>query len=259
MRSPFPGMDPYLEQQWEDLHTALIAKSRTFIQRQLGGDLVAKIEQRVLVEDAIGYSRAIRPDIYVSESTKPTFSSGSTATAESEGGVRLIEKVEPITERFIEILDISTGGRVITSIEFVSPSNKVPGDGLQKYMVKQDECYQAKVSLVEIDLTRTGTRKLLAHRWRGARQYEATYQASIWWSAYGSSIDLFPMPLEKHLLTLPIPLRVTDKPAMLNVQAVLDECYTDARYDLSTDYGKPCAPPLEGAELEASQSFLKVL
>ena len=105
----------------------------------------------------------------------------------------LTAESEPVVQRFLEIIDLSTGGRVITVIEFVSPANKVPGDGLEKYKQKQSECRGAGVNLVEIDLTRTGRRQLFAHRWHEARQHDSTYQASIWRAAAAYRVELYPL------------------------------------------------------------------
>lgn len=63
MKSPFPGMDPYLEQRWLDLHTRLIVASSRQLQLQLADDLVANIEERLIVEDTAGHSRRIGPDM----------------------------------------------------------------------------------------------------------------------------------------------------------------------------------------------------
>jgi hypothetical protein len=252
-------MDPYLERRWLDLQPELIVKSRRAIQQQLGNDLIASIEERIIVEDTLGYSRRIGPDVRVIE-VQPKH-----ADVQAEGGVAVMtaaepvhlnERSEPITERFIEIIDISSGGRVITVIEFVSPTNKMAGDGVKQYRQKQEECYNGKVSLVEIDLTR-GDRTLRCHRWATARKYESAYQISIWRAAWASEVDLYPITLRHRLPTIPIPLRPTDKPAMLDLQAVLDECYADARYDRTTDYTKPPDPPLEGDDAAWAQSLLK--
>lgn len=67
MKSPFPGMDPYLEWHWLDLHPELVVTSRRAIQRQLGSDLVARIEERLIVEDTLGYTRRIGPHVRVVE------------------------------------------------------------------------------------------------------------------------------------------------------------------------------------------------
>ena len=35
MPSPFPGMDPYLEQHWGDVHTSLVIYARNQLQKVL--------------------------------------------------------------------------------------------------------------------------------------------------------------------------------------------------------------------------------
>jgi hypothetical protein len=248
MKSPFPGMDPYLEWHWLDLHPRLIVASSRAIQRQLGDDLVARIEERLVVEDTLGYSRPIGPDVrVVAVRPRGGAEGGGTAVMTTARPVHLTEMSEPIRERSIEILDLKTGGRVITIVEFVSPSNKLPGDGRKQYRQKQEECYAARVSLVEIDLTR-GERTLLCHRWATARQYESTYQVSVWRAAWASEVDLYPIALHERLPPVPIPLRPGEPEATLDLQAVFEECYADARYDRTVDYAKPPAPPLAGDE-----------
>lgn len=50
MKSPFPGMDPYLERHWRDVHATLVVLSRGMLQPQLGAGLRARIEERLVVE-----------------------------------------------------------------------------------------------------------------------------------------------------------------------------------------------------------------
>ena len=35
MRSPFPGMDPYLEDRWRDVHSSLVLYARNQLQPQV--------------------------------------------------------------------------------------------------------------------------------------------------------------------------------------------------------------------------------
>lgn len=60
--------------------------------------------------------------------------------------------------RHIEILGVSTGGRVITVIEVLSPRNKLRGEGRKLYEKKQAELLRGGVNLVEIDLVPAGER-----------------------------------------------------------------------------------------------------
>ena len=54
MKSPFPGMDPYLEARWSDVHVTLIALIKEALQPLLPRGLRARSEERVLLEDAQG-------------------------------------------------------------------------------------------------------------------------------------------------------------------------------------------------------------
>ena len=60
---------------------------------------------------------------------------------------------EPITETYLEIVDAASGNKVLTAIEFLRPTNKLPGDGSELYLRKQREYRAAGINLVEIDLT----------------------------------------------------------------------------------------------------------
>jgi hypothetical protein len=50
MKSPFPGMDPYLEQHWGDVHHNLITFAQGMLNEHLPRDLRARVQERVLVE-----------------------------------------------------------------------------------------------------------------------------------------------------------------------------------------------------------------
>jgi hypothetical protein len=51
---------------------------------------------------------------------------------------------------------VGSGNRIVTVIEFLSPTNKVRGPGQDEYLKKQSELRQGGVNLVEIDLVRSG-------------------------------------------------------------------------------------------------------
>src|SRR5437764_11551840 len=104
--SPFPGMDPWLELDWGDVHHSLIQYSRDALQKQLPNDLLARVNERAFVEDEPEANRLIRPDVVISEA-QPWAGPG----AESSGGVAVanplvFEVSNPeITEGYIEIRD----------------------------------------------------------------------------------------------------------------------------------------------------------
>src|SRR5947208_2805181 len=54
MPSPFPGMDPYLEGHWRDVHARLIIYASDALQGVLPGSLRARVEESVLLETPEG-------------------------------------------------------------------------------------------------------------------------------------------------------------------------------------------------------------
>jgi hypothetical protein len=67
---------------------------------------------------------------------------------------RTIPIEEEIREAYLEIKEAATG-RVITTIEILSPTNK-RGQGRQKYEEKRQRVLSRRTHLVEIDLLRSG-------------------------------------------------------------------------------------------------------
>src|SRR5262249_5610122 len=109
MKSPFPGMDPYLEEHWRDVHHSFLTYARDDLQQHLPGNLRARLEERVFVEPDEGPGRGIYPDVRVVEyPSRGTEAESAPATA--EGGTALAESIvihgeaEPATEGFIEII-----------------------------------------------------------------------------------------------------------------------------------------------------------
>lgn len=86
VRSPFPGMDPYLESRWPDVHVKLIGFMGEAIQPLLPKDLRARGEERLLLEseDEDADAREYRSDVAVVEtpaSVRPTGSQAALAVA----------------------------------------------------------------------------------------------------------------------------------------------------------------------------------
>ena len=154
-------MDPYLEIRWGDVHASLSVYSSDAFNRGLPSGLVARSEKRTVAFIPYATHRDIVPDVGVIERETKPMTGGSPATTLAESACLMVPESVEITQRYLEIRDIRSGGRVVTVIEFVSPTNKRPGDGLVKYQQKQQECIDGDVNLVEIDLTRSGDRDLI--------------------------------------------------------------------------------------------------
>jgi hypothetical protein len=247
-------MDPYLEQSWRDVHAGLIVYSRDELQDQLPEDLYARVEERVVLECSEPLHQARYPDVRVVE-----YPHGGLASASAETVVAVAEPVrihyarEPITETYVEIIDAGTGQRVITVIEFLSLSNKFPGDAQEQYRQKQTELRQGKVSLVEIDLLRAGRRVLSLPASNIPLTLRTTYQVCVRRGWEPDVYEVYAAPLRERLPVIRIPLRKPDDDARLDLQALIDKVYRNGRYH-TIDYRVAPDPPLEGPdELWADQ------
>src|SRR2546426_2002388 len=109
MPSPFPGMDPYLEAHWRDVHASLIIYARDALQGVLPSSLRARVEESVLLETPQGFGdHPLFPDVRVVEYRPESRRTQETPAA---GGVALAEPLlvetgpERVTETYLEIID----------------------------------------------------------------------------------------------------------------------------------------------------------
>ena len=85
MSGPFPGMDPYLERHWRDVHTRLIAYGADALQEQLPVNLVARVEERVYIEVEEEARRTVYPDVQIVDDRHSTVCRGSSASVDRRG------------------------------------------------------------------------------------------------------------------------------------------------------------------------------
>ena len=250
MKSPFPGMDPYLELRWCGVHSSLVVYAGDALNRVLPPGLLARFGERLIVAPYGTELRDLDAQVVVFErGHEPTWDSGGAATAVAEAICVHLPKSE-IKQRYLEIRDARSGGRVITVIEFISPTNKRVGDGLTKYLQKQQECRDAEVNLVEIDLTRAGDRSLVMPVNRLKRSDRTTYQV---WVSRANELEkgwAYRLRLTQRLPAIPIPLRPTDSDVLLDLQPLIDLLYENGRYSEDIDYSEPLRPPMSPDEAE---------
>ena len=254
MKSPFPGMDPYIEEcgLWGDFHSHLIEKIGEKLADAAPANYLVRTGERsfiVLVESEGKQSYGFLPDVRIDAPRrgKKASKKGSTALAEPAGDF------EPITmrafiqeehrEAFIEIYEANPAQRLVTSIEVLSPSNKRPGtEGWKLYQCKRQSLLLADVNLVEIDLLRGGQRMPMFDPWPDSPYTllvarAATQLCRAWPAHY-----LRPLP------NVPVPLLKPDPDIPLVIQPMIDEIYDRFRYEQTIDYRKPLTPPFNPAE-----------
>jgi hypothetical protein len=256
-------MDPYLEKFWRDVHHRLCTYACDALQPQLRPALLAQIEERLIVESDGADDRAIFPDVKVVEQSERLRPTGEGAAPDYDGGVAVAEpplllniEGETPTEGFINIVDPSDGHRLVTVIEFLSPSNKLPGDGHTQYRQKQLELKTAGVSLVEIDLIRSGGWTVGVPLRRVPRTYRTPYRVCVHRGWRGSAYEFYRVRINQRLPIVNIPLREKDGDAKLDVQVLVDQTYRNGAYD-RIDYREPPEPPLEGQAADWTDAMLK--
>lgn len=257
MGSPFPGMDPYLEAHWGDVHARLIVYSSDMLQRQMPGGLLVRTEEHVSVEQEEEAVRGFYPDVRISERDSTASEPGSPShVAVAEPKIYPL-KTEPRTERSLRIYDTSTGDQLITAIEFISPSNKDGEAGTKTYFNKRELFIAGEVNFVEIDLLRTG-RYILAAPTGLTRNLDTlpSYGASVFRSQKPDLIEWYPIELRQRLPIIRIPLRPTDADATLDLQALIDAAYDNGGYN-RTNYRRDPIPPLKEADAKWASDLLQ--
>ncbi|MBL8793236.1 MAG: DUF4058 family protein [Planctomycetia bacterium] len=180
MASPFPGMDPYLEAHWRDVHARLVIYACDALQGVLPSALRARVEESILLETPQGIAdHPLFPDVRVVDFQArrglDTYVAGEIALAEPV----VVDTREPATETYLEIIDRESGNRVVTVVEFLSPSNKSPGPNREQYQRKQQEICASDANLVEIDLNRFGGHTLAFPLSHLRRQSRTPYMACV--------------------------------------------------------------------------------
>jgi hypothetical protein len=258
MASPFPGMDPYLEQFWGDVHQRLVTYACDQLQGALPGDLRARIQERVFVESPTA-ERNMYPDVRVVERGRrlgrgPAAPAGGVAVAEP---LRIRLPDEPVTQGYIEILDVGSGRQVVTVIEILSPSNKFAGPGRKLYTQKQQECQAAGVALVEIDLLRDGPWALAIPEYLVPASHRLVYRVCVMRPGVEWLAEVYRVPLRERLPAINIPLRPSDGDVSLDLGVLVKQCYHNGGYDDDIDYQADPVTPLAPEDASWADALLR--
>jgi Protein of unknown function (DUF4058) len=245
MRSPFPGMNPYLEAPhlWPDVHSSLIFAIRSQIQAQLSSRYSAAITPYVALESLeISPSKMAVPDVAALEQeTKP----------QNRGGVVVLSApmtrtaVMEIPTRYarLEIRSVE-GEKLVTAIELLSPANKRLGtEGIEAYEKKRQEFFKSDAHLLELDLLRAGQRLKFTQPLP-----DNPYFIFLSRAQKRPLIDVWPLSLQEAIPAVPVPLLRPDPDVVLDVGQALQEIYESAKYERRIDYAKAPPPPAFSTE-----------
>lgn len=246
MPSPFPGMDPYLEDPafWRGFHARLIVSIADQLLDRLPPEYDADVDERVrLVEVdprelmAAEGERDVLPDVSVTRDASPlvrrTARVGSaTATIELEPVVIPVVAEREERDRWVRIVH-RPDNSLVTAIEVLSPSNK-NRDGYDAYRVKRDAILQQHVNLVEIDLLLGGRRMEPASLLPAGDYYVVVGRADR-----PRERLAYAWSLRDRLPPVQVPLRSPDPDVRLDLSMAFATAYQSGRYARRLRYDVP--------------------
>lgn len=255
MPSPFPGMDPYLEQPtlWAEFHTLFLTTLFETLVPLLVPRYRVRLESRVLLEsfDSDQSSQAL-PDLSVALGDLSKSPASPPAGAARAVPVLVpISVDEPDQQRYLEIYD-RTGQQLVTVVEMLSASNKRPGPDREDYLAKRRSLLACAVHVVEIDLLRAGGRMPTAKPLPAADYYVLVLRADGRRMA-----EVYPIQIDESVPAVPVPLAGDDPDLVIDLQAVFTRTYDRARYDLTLDYHAEPAPRLSEARIAWADQVLR--
>ena len=251
MKSPFPGMDPYIEVcgLWEGFHNRLIHKIDEALAQILPEGYIIDTAVRsyiVLMESEGKKEHIAKPDIAVTEAgarKKPRKKKGGVAVAEPAEAVESVPMrafiAEKFEETFVEIY-AADDKLLVTSIEVLSPSNKRRNtEGWVEYERKRQAMLLGRANFVELDLLRGGDKMPMLDPWP-----DSPYTLLVCRQVNAPYCRVWPAHFRTRLPVIPVPLRYPDPDLSLDLQPLLDNIYALGRYDQRIDYTRPLTPAL---------------
>jgi Protein of unknown function (DUF4058) len=253
MPSPFPGVDPYLENPefWPEVHHRLITAIAIALGPALRPKYRVAIEKRIYLSDAEDSDFLAIPDVTVF--SKPSTAGQSPATAtllHSEPITVTVPILEEAREGYLELREVGTN-RVITVIEILSPKNKRAGKGREEYENKRQEVLRSASHLVEIDLLRAGKQMPIA----GGTNTD--YRILISRGNRRPRAQLYAFTVREEIPSFLLPLQPGDAEIYVELQALFAEIYDQAGFDLSLDYTQSPVPRLKEEDAVWADAFLR--
>jgi hypothetical protein len=143
MPSPFPGMNPYLEQNdtWEDFHQRFITHAADTLATMVGGNYLVKIEVRLYLHELSAEERRYfgRAEVGLADLAKRDDALPASLAVTAPVPLKL-PAVEVERHSSIEIRD-RRNRRRLTVLELLSPTNKTAGPDRDEYLLKRGQLF----------------------------------------------------------------------------------------------------------------------
>lgn len=258
MPSPFPGMDPYLEDPafWAGFHVSLIVHISAALNRVLPDKYFADVDEYVWLQAEDEDERQLlgRPDAFVTgtASNAPVSPSPSAATAFAPPVTVTLPTAKKKKHRFVKIVG-PNHGTVVTVVELLSPSNKRKGEDREKHLAKRAEYLGTRTNLVEVDLLRAGQRMPMGT----PQPPDADHYVFVCRGGSYPRAGVWPFTVRDTIPAVPVPLGREDPDVRLDFQPLVAEIYEAGRYATRIDYSLPPVPALRPVDAAWAADLLK--
>ena len=251
MRSPFPGMDPFLEGNlWTSFHALFAPQMARQLNHVLRPKYIALPERKYIggsLEEVMIATKTI-PDVSIKK-TRSRGASSMMATAVAPSVKLRTSLVTKVPQFRIEIRDVSSR-RLITAIELLSPTNK--GSGRRLYLRKRRHFLHSTAHLLEIDLHHQGGRIPLQDPYPAGAYYVLLNRARK-----RSLTEVWPIALAEALPVVSVPLLKGDADVPLDLQRAFTDIYDAGSFDLAVDYRQAPDVELSAAETAWLDKYLR--
>jgi len=203
MPSPFPGMDPYLEEEslWPTFQHQLVSSLYQIVLPGLVDRYRARVGQRLYTTEQPLFTSVVREEHH---------------------------------EEFIEIRQ-RTDNRLVTLVDVVSPKNKITEVGKQAYLAKRREAKTAGGNLVEIDLVLQG-QPMLDYSREGLPDWD--YAVTVTRAAQPERFEIYTATLQKRLPRFRLPLAGDDRDTVVDLHTIFLRCYDQGSFAAKIDYDR---------------------
>lgn len=209
MASPFPGMDPYLEDEkrWPAFQPLVVHALYQMLLPGLMDRYRARVGERIYCSEQALFTSIIR---------------------------------EQHKEAFIEVRQRSDG-RLITLVEAVSPANKITAEGRKRYLERRDEVKKMNANIVEIDLVLQG-QSLIDYAKDTAPNWDYAVVVTRW--THPDRYEIYSATLPKRLPRFRVPLASDDRDTVLDLQSAVSRAYDQGDFAKQIDYTRDPATRL---------------
>lgn len=222
MPSPFPGMDPYLEDEahWAGFQHHLVAGLYQILLPGLVDRYRARIQQRTYVTEEPLFTSVLRQERQ---------------------------------EEYIEIRQRSDG-RLVTLVDMASPINKSLSQGRAAYHETRRQARSQNASIVELDLILQG-QPLLDYSRDGLPEWD--YAVTVTRCTQPERYEIYTSTLLKRLPRFKVPLAPDDRDTVLDLQATFARAFDQGNFAGKIDYTRDPSTKLNDTQRQWVGDWLK--